>query len=63
MKENEYQIKSGNIADNSEETSTISKMSYEIEDANNNCFSINRRFKYLFTILLSTFICLINLLY
>ncbi len=32
----EYKIKSDNIKGNSEETSAVSKISYEIENANNN---------------------------
>ena len=36
MSQTEYQIKPGNITSNSEETSSISKVSYEIENANNN---------------------------
>ncbi|MCC9107101.1 hypothetical protein LOY09_09620 [Staphylococcus aureus] len=35
MSQTEYQIKPDNITSNSEETSTISKISYEIENANN----------------------------
>lgn len=35
MSQTEYQIKPGNIKANSEETSTVSKISYEIENANN----------------------------
>lgn len=35
MSQTEYQIKSGNIKGNSEETSVVSKLSYEIENANN----------------------------
>lgn len=35
MSQTEYQIKSGNIKGNSEETSTVSNISYEIENANN----------------------------
>lgn len=35
MSQTEYQIKSGNIKVNSEETSVVSKLSYEIENANN----------------------------
>ncbi|HHV8920291.1 TPA: hypothetical protein ACURE6_000597 [Staphylococcus aureus] len=36
MSQTEYQLKPGNITSNSEETSAISKISYEIENANNN---------------------------
>ena len=36
MMKTDYQIKSGNITSNSEETSAISKISYEIENANDN---------------------------
>lgn len=36
MSQIEYQIKPGNTTSNSEETSAISKISYEIEIANNN---------------------------
>ena len=36
MKQNEYQIKSKNITNYSEETSSISNISYEIENANDN---------------------------
>lgn len=36
MSQTEYQIKPGNITNNSEETSSVSKISYEIENANNN---------------------------
>lgn len=35
MNQTEYKIKPGNIKGNSEETSTVSKISYEIENANN----------------------------
>ena len=35
MSQTEYQINPGNIASNSEETSAVSKISYEIENANN----------------------------
>ena len=34
MSSTEYQIKTENITSNSEETSTVSKVSYEIENAN-----------------------------
>ena len=36
MSQTEYKIKPGNITSNSEETSSVSKISYEIENANNN---------------------------
>ena len=36
MYQTEYKIKPGNITSNSEETSSVSKISYEIENANNN---------------------------
>ena len=36
MYQTEYKIKSGNIKGNSEETSAVSKISYKIENANNN---------------------------
>ncbi|SUK58413.1 Uncharacterised protein [Staphylococcus aureus] len=36
MSQTEYQINPGNITSNSEETSSVSKISYEIENANNN---------------------------
>lgn len=36
MYQTEYKIKSGNITSNFEETSSVSKISYEIENANNN---------------------------
>lgn len=36
MSSKEYQIKTGDITSNSEETSTVSKVSYEIENANDN---------------------------
>lgn len=35
MSQTDYQIKPDNIKGNSEETSSISKISYEIENANN----------------------------
>ena len=35
MSQTEYQIDPGNISSNSEETSAVSKISYEIENANN----------------------------
>lgn len=44
----EYKIKSDNIKGNSEETSAVSKISYEIENANNNGLndeSIKRQIK------------------
>ena len=34
MNSTEYKIKPGNITSNSEETSSVSKISYEIENAN-----------------------------
>ena len=34
MSQTEYKIKPGNITSNSEETSSVSKISYEIENAN-----------------------------
>lgn len=39
MAKNEYEIQHGNITSHSEETSAISKISYEIENANNNGLS------------------------
>ncbi|MCG2362462.1 hypothetical protein K4Q22_10715 [Staphylococcus epidermidis] len=36
MSQKNYQINHGNITSKSEETSTVSKTSYEIEHANNN---------------------------
>lgn len=36
MNKTKYQINSDNIKSNSEETSAISSISYEIENANNN---------------------------
>ena len=42
MNQTEYKIKPGNIKGNSEETSTVSKMSYEIENANNNGLKKNK---------------------
>ena len=36
MSQTDYQIKPGNIKGNFEETSSVSKISYEIENANNN---------------------------
>ena len=36
MSQIEYQINPGNITSNSEETSSVSKISYEIENANDN---------------------------
>ena len=36
MNSTEYKIKPGNITSNSEETSSVSKISYEIENANHN---------------------------
>ena len=36
MSQIEYQINPGNITSNSEETSLVSKISYEIENANDN---------------------------
>ncbi len=36
MEQNEYQIKSKNMTNYSEETSSVSKISYEIENANDN---------------------------
>lgn len=42
MSQTEYQIKSGNIKGNSEETSTVSNISYEIENANNSGLKQNK---------------------
>ncbi|MCG1981390.1 hypothetical protein K4U80_08995 [Staphylococcus epidermidis] len=42
MSSTEYKIKTENITSNSEETSTVSKVSYEIENANNNDLLRNR---------------------
>lgn len=42
MSQMEYQIKSGNIKGNSEETSTVSNISYEIENANNSGLKQNK---------------------
>ncbi|RIL32835.1 hypothetical protein BUY98_09135 [Staphylococcus gallinarum] len=42
MEQNEYQIKSKNITNYSEETSSISNISYEIENANNNGLPRNK---------------------
>ncbi|MCG1770409.1 hypothetical protein K4S59_08525 [Staphylococcus epidermidis] len=42
MSSTEYKIKTENITSNSEETSTVSKVSYEIENANNNGLLRNR---------------------
>ena len=36
MNQTEYKIKPGNIKGNFEETSSVSKISYEIENTNNN---------------------------
>ena len=47
MSQTDYQIKPDNIKGNFEETSSISKISYEIENANNNslkngkCYSMD----------------------
>ncbi|EJD99196.1 hypothetical protein ACP2YJ_04505 [Staphylococcus epidermidis] len=38
MSQTDYQIKPGNIKGNFEETSSVSKIIYEIENANNNSF-------------------------
>lgn len=42
MSSTEYKIKTENITSNSEETSTVSKVSYEIENANNNGLPRNK---------------------
>lgn len=42
MKQNEYQIKSKNMTNYSEETSSISNISYEMENANNNDLPRNK---------------------
>ena len=42
MKQIEYQIKSSKLTSESEETSAVSKISYEVENVNNNNLPKNK---------------------
>lgn len=42
MMKSDYQINSGNITSHSEETSAVSKIGYEIENANNNNLGVEK---------------------
>lgn len=43
MMKSDYQINSGNITSHSEETSAVSKIGYEIENANNNNLGVENQ--------------------